>query len=39
MSKDKGGKREIKKPKQNKAKKSTGAIISDISTKTSDKNS
>ena len=36
MSKDKGN-REIKKPKQNKAKKSTNSIISEINNKPSDK--
>ncbi len=36
MSKDKG-KREIKKPKQNKAKKSPNSIISEINNKPSDK--
>lgn len=36
MSKDKGN-REIKNPKQNKAKKSTNSIISEINNKPSDK--
>jgi len=36
MSKDKGN-REVKKPKQNKAKKSTSSILSEINNKSSDK--
>ncbi len=36
MSKDKGN-REVKKPKQNKAKKSPNSIIAEINSKTSDK--
>lgn len=36
MSKDKGGKREVKKPKQNKAKKSANLTVHEASSKPSD---